>query len=76
MIRNHFGSLIGHHGHFMLFRAWSDPSLPFLAIDKHGAGYPTINSIYCKYLNNHRNPSKTEQARYALFKKTQIELGH
>jgi hypothetical protein len=76
MIRNHFGLLIGPHSYFMLIRARSDPSLPFMAIDKHGAGYPTINSIYCKYLKNHRSPSKTEQARYALLKKMQIEPGH
>jgi hypothetical protein len=47
-----------------------------MAIDKHGAGYPTINSIYCKYSNYHGSPSKTEQAGYALAKKVQIELGH
>ena len=76
MIRNHFGSLIGQHGHFMPFRARSDPSLLFMVIDKDGTGHPTIISIYCKYLNNYSSPSKTEQVRYALLKKMHFELDH
>ena len=50
MIGNHYGSLIDIHGHFMPFRARSDPSLPFMAIDTAGTWYHSYCIFRCKHL--------------------------
>ena len=57
MIGNHYGSLIDKSGHFLQYRARSDPSLPFKTIAEQGIAlhrnckfrfiYLTINVLTC-----------------------------